>query len=148
LTYFLGRDSKTIPPHFFLNVNAVFLKSVIFLLVLGCASIDAAQSGYLKGHLKIISSKEVELADQTQSQASELNYADFPLIILSKDRKKEIARITADEKGDYQAALPAGDYILDVQGRVRGHLRAKPEPFTVISNQTVRVDMTIDTGVR
>lgn len=126
----------------------MFLKSVIFLLVLSSTLIEAAQPGLLKGHLKIISSKEVELADQTQSQANEINYADFPLIVFSKDRKKEIGRIVANTKGDYQIELPPGDYILDVQGRARGRLRAKPEPFTIATNQTVRVDLTIDTGVR
>lgn len=90
----------------------------------------------------------MQLSDQTQSQDSVPNYADFPLIILTQAREKEVARVTADAKGNYRIALSPGDYILDVQGRVRGHLRAKPEPFTVVSNKTVRVDMTIDTGVR
>ena len=77
------------------------------------------------------------------------NYADYPLIILSQDGKQEIARVTADETGKYRVALPPGDYILDVQRRPpKGHIRAKPQPFTVVSNQTVRVDMDIDTGVR
>jgi len=44
--------------------------------------------------------------------------------------------------------LPPGDYVLDVQGRARGHVRAKPQRFTIVSNHTVRVDMDIDTGVR
>jgi len=126
----------------------MFFKSFIILVLLSSTSIAATQPGFLKGHLKIISPKEVDLADQTQSQANEINYADFPLIVFSKDRKKEIARITADSKGDYRIALPPGDYILDVQGRTPGHLRAKPEQFKVVSHQTVRVDITIDTGVR
>ena len=29
-----------------------------------------------------------------------------------------------------------------------GNVRAKPQPFTIVSSQTVRVDMAIDTGVR
>ena len=33
-------------------------------------------------------------------------------------------------------------------GQVSASLRAGPRPFTVESNQTVRVDMEIDTGVR
>jgi uncharacterized surface anchored protein len=71
------------------------------------------------------------------------------LIILSHDGKKEIARVTADENGKYRVALPPGDYILDVQGRPpKGHVRAKPQPFTVVSNQTVHVDLNIDTGIR
>ena len=30
----------------------------------------------------------------------------------------------------------------------KGHVRATPQPFTIIANQTVRVDMAIDTGIR
>jgi hypothetical protein len=71
------------------------------------------------------------------------NYADYPLLILSRDKQKEIARITADTNGNYRAALPPGDYVLDVQGRPRKHVRGKPQPFTVVSDQTVRVDMDI-----
>lgn len=77
-------------------------------------------------------------------------YAEYPLIIFSKDGKKEkeIARVTADGNGNYRVALPPGAYILDVQDRGRKHIRAKPQRFTVVSNQTVRVDMDVDTGIR
>jgi len=70
------------------------------------------------------------------------------LLILSKAEQKEVARVTADRDGNYRISLTPGDYILDVQGRRPGGVRAKPQPFTVVSNQTVRVDMGIDTGVR
>jgi hypothetical protein len=121
----------------------------VFLLLAGTTSIDAAPSGFLEGHLRIISTKEVELADETPSKNTAENYADYPVIILSRDEKKEIARVRPDENGKYRVALPPGDYILDVQGRPpKGHIRAKPQPFTVASNQTVHVDMNIDTGVR
>lgn len=75
-------------------------------------------------------------------------YAEYPLIILSKDGKKEIATVTADDQGHYRVALPPGDYVLDAKGRAPGRVRAKPRPFTVVSNQTVCVDMDIDTGIR
>jgi hypothetical protein len=121
----------------------------VFLLLAGTTSIDAAPSGFLEGHLRITSTKEVELADETPSKITAENYADYPVIILSRDEKKEIARVRPDENGKYRVALPPGDYILDVQGRPpKGHIRAKPQPFTVASNQTVHVDMNIDTGVR
>jgi hypothetical protein len=106
----------------------------------------------LEGHLKIISLKEVELAgvnSPTVAPKTEpQDYREYPLIVLSSNGKKEIARITADTNGNYRIALPPGDYILDVQGRAPGRVRAKPQPFTVASNQTVRVDMDIDTGIR
>src|SRR5438093_13144337 len=122
----------------------------VLLIVVGISTINAAQPGFLEGHLKVFPLRDVELADgDTSTSATAANYAKYPLIILSQDGKKEIARVTADENGNYRIALPPGDYILDVQGRLpKGHLRAKPQPFRVTSNQTVRVDMDIDTGVR
>jgi hypothetical protein len=121
----------------------------LFLLLLSCTRAgDAVPPGFLEGHLKIALLKEVELAGANPSKGTSGNYAEYPLIILSKAEQKEIARVTADREGNYRLSLPPGDYILDVQGRGRGRVRAKPQPFTVISNQTVRVDMDMDTGVR
>ena len=99
----------------------------------------------MEGHLKILSSKPVDLGDENAATVTAENYAEYPLLILSVDGQKEIARITADTNGNYRAVLPPGDYVLDVQGRPRKHLRWKPQPFTVVSNRTVRVDMDIDT---
>jgi len=124
------------------------ISACVFLLLAGSASIDAASPGFVEGHLKIISPKEVELADGNAPAITAENYAEYPLIILTEDGKKEIARVTADRNGHYRIGLPSGDYILDVQGRAPRHVRAKPQPFIVASNQTVRVDMEIDTGVR
>jgi hypothetical protein len=56
-----------------------------------------------------------------------------------------IVRVTADKKGNYRIALPPYDYILDVQWRKPGFVRATAQPFTIVSNHTVRVDMHIDT---
>jgi len=75
------------------------------------------------------------------------NYAQYPLIILSKDGQKEVARVTPDREGNYRISLPPGDYVLDVRRRGRGHVRAKPQRFTVVSNQRVHVDMDIETGI-
>jgi len=125
--------------------------SCLFLLPISCiASNNDSLPGFVEGHLKIISLKEVELADgSVPPKATAGNYADCPLIILSQDAKKEITRVTADENGNYRVALSPGDYILDVQGRKpKGHLRAKPQPFTIVSNHTVHVDVNIDTGIR
>jgi hypothetical protein len=128
----------------------VFLKNLIvgciFLVLAGSAAwSDALPSGIMEGHLKILSPKAFDLGDENAATVTAENYADYPLIILSQEGKKEIARVTADENGNYRVALPPGDYILDVQGRARKHVRWKPQPFTVVSNQTVRVDMAIDT---
>jgi hypothetical protein len=121
----------------------------LFLAPTCCLAADNAAPGFLEGHLRILAFKDVELAEGNPPKFSGGNYAEYPLIILSGDGNKEIARVTADENGKYRLALPPGDYILDVQGRrPEGHVRGNPQPFTVISNQIARVDMDIDTGIR
>jgi hypothetical protein len=70
------------------------------------------------------------------------------LIVLSRHRNEETARVTPDQNGNYHVALTPGDYVLDVQDRRRRRIRATPQPFTVASNQIVHADMNIDTGVR
>jgi hypothetical protein len=121
----------------------------LFLVWIGCLASDNAGPGLLEGRLRILAFKDVELAEGNPPKVSGANYAEYPLIVLSQDGKKEMARVTADENGNYRLALPPGDYILDVEGRPpKGHVRAKPQRFTVLSNQTVRMDMDVDSGIR
>jgi hypothetical protein len=133
--------------------NVLFLNKLtagcaFLMLVIGAASSDGLPSGVMEGHLKIVSLKEVELADGNAPAVTAETYSEYPLIILNREKKKEITRVTADRNGNYRVTLPPGNYVLDVRGRAPGHVRAKPQLFTVVSNQTVRVDMDIDTGIR
>src|SRR6266853_918143 len=120
----------------------MFLKYLIsgclFLIPFGCVATDnAAPQGFMEGHLKIVSPKAVEPSDEMPRPAvAPETYAEYPLIILSQDGKKEIAHVTPDENGKYRVALPPSAYILDVKDRVAKHIHAKPQPFTVVSNQT------------
>ena len=144
---------KNYSAQIFGEVNILSLNYLIagcsFLILIGYArSNDAVPRGFIEGHLKIVSLKEVERVDGNSRKVTAESYAEYPLIILSQGGKKEIARITADSTGNYRVALPPGDYILDVQGRALKHIRAKPQLFTVVSNQTVHVDMDMDTGIR
>jgi len=81
------------------------------LILLGAASINTPPRGFVGERSKIISFKEVELADDdapkgTPTIDAEI-YAGYPLIILSQDGKKEIARMTPDESiaSHYSPAL-------------------------------------------
>ena len=121
----------------------------IFLMLAGNASIKAAPQGFMEGHLKIVVIRAVEPDNMPQSAPE--NYAEYPLIILSQDGKSEIARLTADKSGNYRVALAPGAYILalqerSIEERAAQRVHATPQPFTVVSNQTVRVDMRIFIG--
>ena len=128
------------------------LKSLVwpclFVVAIGCLASDNAAPGFIEGRLRILASQDVELAEGNPPKFSGGNYADYPLLILSRDGNKEIARVTADEHGNYRVALSPGNYIIDIQDRRSRHVRVKPQPFTIVSNQTVHVDMNIDPGVR
>src|SRR5437763_7635987 len=118
----------------------------IFLMLACTASTRAAAQGFMEGHLKIVVIRAV-VPDNIPPPE---NYAEYPLIILTQDGKREIARLTADKFGNYRVALLPGAYILRVQERSAEEraerIHANPQPFTVISNQSVRVDMTIFIG--
>ena len=129
-----------------------FFKSLVLassLTLAATAPFNASPPGFMEGHLKItwLGAAEAEASDEMprQGMAPE-TYAKYPLIVLSEDGKSEISRVTADGNGNYRVALPPGAYILDVQDRAPKRLRAKPQPFTVTSNETVRVDMNIVIG--
>jgi hypothetical protein len=121
----------------------------LFVIATGCLAADKAGRGFLEGRLTIATSKEVELAGGNPPKFSRADYTEYPLIVLGADGNKEIARVTANENGNYRVALLPGDYFLDVAGRApKGHVRAKPQRFTIVSGQVTHVDMDIDTGVR
>jgi hypothetical protein len=120
--------------------------SIFFALLASLVAGDPAGQGSVEGHVKIFPLSDVNLADDATATRAETEqpYSEYPLIIRSRDRKKRIARVIADKNGNYRIELPSGDYILEVEGRVR----AKPQSFTIVANQTVRIDMNIDTGIR
>jgi hypothetical protein len=126
-------------------VKNLIVGCIFLALAGGATSSDALPPGVMEGHLKILSRKPVDIGAENAATVATANYADYPLLILSGDGQKEITRITADTNGNYRAVLPPGDYVLVAQRRARRHVSAQPQRFTVVSNQTVRVDMDIDT---
>ena len=84
--------------------------------------------------------------DGNRAKTTPEPYADYPLIVVNEGTKKEIVHFIADANGKYRIALPPGNYVLDLQDRARKHIRAKPQPFTIISNRTAHVDIHMDTG--
>jgi carboxypeptidase family protein len=121
---------------------------IIFLLA-GTTSINAAPQGFVEGHLKIIFGMAVGPSDDMPRQSvTAETYSQYPLVVLSQEENKQIARVTADENGNYRVELPPGNYVLDIQDRVAKHVRAAPRPFTVSPGQTVRVDMNVVIGIR
>jgi hypothetical protein len=138
-----------------MRLTSSFLKyliapCILSVLVGSVVSSDAQLPGFVEGHVKIFPLSDVNLADDAAATnaVTTAPYGEYPLTILSQDGKREVMRVTADGNGNYRVELPPGNYVLDIQRRPRGRVRATPQPFTVVSGQTVHVDMNIDTGIR
>jgi hypothetical protein len=132
-----------------MSSNARFLVAFFtFLMLTDSAPIEALAQGFMEGHLKIVWMRGAELSDEEpRPTVAPATYAQYPLIILSREGKKEVARVTPDQSGNYRVALTPGAYILDVQGRAAKRISANPQPFTIISNQTVHVNLSIFIGL-
>ena len=111
------------------------------------AQAQAASQGFIEGHLKIVFRTGAAPDDMPEREVVPESYTAYPLVILCMEGRREVAHLTADAGGNYRAALPPGDYVLDVPDQVARHIRATSQPFTVVSNQTVRVDITVFSGV-
>jgi hypothetical protein len=129
--------------------RAYWIFCTLLLFPLASAASDPTQvPGVLEGHLHIISLKTVELGDRTLPTVTPETYAEYPLVVLTHGNEKEVATVTADAKGYYRLSLPPGEYVLDIKNRARKHVRAKPQEFTVLSDQTIQVNIEMDTGIR
>jgi hypothetical protein len=129
------------------RVLIAVLLCLMYLTAFGSVA-TAQTTGVLRGHLKIISLETVKPADGSVPAVTPQTYLEYPLVVLSSDGKQQVAVTTADSQGNYRVELPPGSYVLDVQDRVRKHVRAKPAAFTVASGETVHLNMQMDTGIR
>lgn len=74
-------------------------------------------------------------------------YAARPLIV-STPKGAEVARVTADPDDGYTIALNPGIYVVDIPHRGIGGSPDLPVTVTIRSGETVRLDISIDTGIR
>ena len=127
----------------------LLLAVCLALLALTAVEVDgSAPTGWVEGHLTLMFLKGVDTGDEMpRSTVAPGMYAEYPLIVLTADRREQVARLTADDSGHYRAALAPGNYVLDVENRVRKRLGVKAQPFTVATNETVHVDTTVMIGI-
>ena len=128
------------------SATKYLIAACIFLGVISAFSVEATPQGFVEVELKVVSLRPVQRDDENTPQMTARNSGDYPLIVLNRSERKQMARITSDRDGKYRTSLPPGDYVLDVEGRVAKRLHAKVQSFTVVANETVHVEMTITTG--
>ncbi|HUH78345.1 MAG TPA: hypothetical protein VLY83_00460 [Methanoregula sp.] len=82
------------------------------------------------------------------SHAQELAaYAAHPLVI-STAGGTVVATVTADPDTGYSVSLGPGVYVIGAGGQGTGGSRDLPGTVTIVSGRTVRLNVSIDTGIR
>ncbi|MGB9175435.1 MAG: hypothetical protein WCB46_01695 [Methanoregula sp.] len=74
-------------------------------------------------------------------------YAARPITI-STPAGTEVATVTADPKTGYAVVLKPGTYVVDIPHQGIGGSKELPATVTLHSGETVRLDISIDTGIR
>lgn len=74
-------------------------------------------------------------------------YAARPITI-STQGGTVVAAVIADPKSGYVVSLTPGTYVIDIRHEGIGGSRELPATVTIRSGETVRLDISIDTGIR
>lgn len=75
-------------------------------------------------------------------------YAARQIVIFDQRGRKEIARASINAAGDYEIALPAGTYLVDISHAGIDFAKGLPVQVEILANEVARLDIAIDTGIR
>ena len=123
----------------------IALLLIALVLATGCTTnAPPAQNGTLEGHITIGPICPVETnPPNPDCEPSEQTYAAYKIGVFSVTGEK-ITEFNGDRYGNYKVELPEGRYRLNQLG---GLLKYSAE-IEIVANETRRVDIDIDTGIR
>jgi len=114
------------------------------LLLFGCAAPQNAK-GFLEGEVTIGPLCPVEPCDLTQEQIDQA-YTSRSIIVYASDRTTIVRQISIPPGGNYEIELTPGRYFVTIRP---GGIGDYPfQEIIVSSNQTTRLDLGVDTGIR
>jgi hypothetical protein len=123
--------------------------TIAFAIVLNGSSLPAgsgAGTGTLTGNVSIGPLCPVEPCTVPQDRLVAA-YAARP-ITLSTPAGTVVTTVTADPETGYTVALKPGTYVVDIPHQGIGGSPELPATMTIRSGETVRLDISIDTGIR
>jgi hypothetical protein len=134
-----------------ISSRAVFILMLVIItlaacsLNCGCLSANTG-TGTLTGNVSIGPLCPVEPCTVSHDRLIAA-YAARPISI-SSTGGTVVALVTADPETGYTIALKPGTYIVDIPHQGVGGSRELPRTVTIRSGETVRLDISIDTGIR
>ena len=109
-----------------------------------------ASVGYLEGKVTIGPLRPSRRVDEPPPPVPPEVYAAYPIRVFKADGATWVADVNVRPDGTYRLALAPDTYVVALArtGIRIGRARDLPKTITIASDQTVRLDIDIDTGMR
>jgi hypothetical protein len=136
------------------NLNKVLVISILsgLLLFSGCDKQVpvSGETGFLEGVINIgpLCPVQKDPPDPACLPTAE-TYKAYPVSVWTSDGKRKLKQIVPELSGDYNTELQAGNYMIILEKNQYGIGRSSlPVNVTIFSNDTTKLDIDIDTGIR
>jgi hypothetical protein len=133
---------KTVP---FILTGVIVVLAFAFTAGSGCTQTEA-ENGTLTGNVSIGPLYPVEPCVVSHDRIVAA-YAARPIRI-SIPAGSLVTTITGDPDTGYAVSLKPGIYVVDIPHQGIGGSRELPKTVTIVSGETVRLNISIDTGIR
>ena len=75
-------------------------------------------------------------------------YPNYEVVIYEKDEKNIVNKIMTDDQGNFEVQLPVGNYLVFGKNLDFNKIIEIPIVFTIESEQTKSIEITINEGIR
>jgi hypothetical protein len=123
---------------------------VCVAVLCGCrvATVPASEPmGYLEGRVTIGPLRPTQRAGEQPATPPEA-YAARSINVFAADGATLVSTVKIRPDGTYRVALPPGPYVVDLARSGIDRAKGLPQTVSIVSGQTVRLDVHIDTGLR
>lgn len=110
--------------------------------------VEEVETGVLEGGVTIGPFSPVARQGAPEPSPAPEVYAGRKIVIYAEDGQQELTRVDIDGSGNYRVTLPVGVYVVDINHLGIDHSKDLPQKVEIKSQQTTRLDVNIDTGIR
>lgn len=106
------------------------------------------ETGVLQGNVSIGPISPAMREGEAEPTPSPEMFAERQIVIYNASGSKEIQRVPIDAAGAYRVELPGGVYTIDINRIGIDSADGLPTRIEIEPGETVRLDISIDTGIR
>jgi len=110
--------------------------------------LQKVETGVLEGQVTVGPLNPVAQEGAPEPTPAPEVYAERKIVIYAADGQQEVTRVDIDPSGTYQVTLPVGVYVIDINHLGVDIAKGLPQQVEIKSQQTTRLDVDIDTGIR